>query len=107
LKIDGNQITFAAINFQPHPPTLAQVFTNLDQEIDLMVGSFNFCVGSLGSARLSDPIKSGQTARKTAITATPETSAGSSSEVNSSVSIKPTKGSTVEELNEIMENLDL
>jgi hypothetical protein len=39
--------------------------------------------------------------------ATPETSVGSSSKVNSWVSIKPTKGSTVEELDEIMKNLDL
>jgi hypothetical protein len=59
------------------------------------------------TVRLSDPINSGPLARKTAITATSETSVGSSSEVNSPVSIKPTKRSTVEELNEIMENLDL
>jgi hypothetical protein len=39
--------------------------------------------------------------------ATPETSVGSSSEVNSPVSIKSTKGSSVEELDKIMENLDL
>jgi hypothetical protein len=45
--------------------------------------------------------------RKIAIAATSETSVGSSSKVNSPVSIKPTKGSTVEELDEIMENLDL
>jgi hypothetical protein len=38
---------------------------------------------------------------------TPEISVGSSSEVNSPVSIKPTKGSIVEELGEIMENIDL
>jgi hypothetical protein len=29
-KIDGNQITFGAIDFQPHPPTIAPVFANLD-----------------------------------------------------------------------------
>jgi hypothetical protein len=44
-KADGNQITFVAVDFQPHPPTLAPVFTNLDQEMDLMIGSFNFRVG--------------------------------------------------------------
>jgi hypothetical protein len=65
-KIDGNQITFGAIDFQPHPPTLAPVFANLNQEMDLMIGSFNFRVGSLGSTRLSDPIKSGASAGKTA-----------------------------------------
>jgi hypothetical protein len=106
-KIDGNQITFEAVDFQPHPPTLALVFANLDQEMDLTIGSFDFHVESLGSARLSDPIKLGPSAGKTAIVATLETSAGSSSEVNSPVSIKPTKGSTVEELGKIMENLDL
>jgi hypothetical protein len=75
--------------------------------MDLTIGRFNFCVGSLGSVRLSDLINSGPSAGKTAIAATPETSVGSSSEVNSLVSIKPTKGSTVKELDKIMENLDL
>jgi hypothetical protein len=106
-KIGGNQITFGAIDFQPHPPILAPVFASLDQEMDLMIGSFNFRVGSLGSVRLLDPIKLGPSAGKTTIVATLETSVGSSSEVTSPVSIKPTKGSTVEELDEIMENLDL
>jgi hypothetical protein len=106
-KINGNQITFGAIDFQPHPPTLALVFANLDQEMDLMIGSFNFHAGSLGSVHLSDPTKSGPSSGKTAIVETPETSVGSSSEVNSPVNIKPTKGSIVEELDKIMENLDL
>jgi hypothetical protein len=75
--------------------------------MDLTIGSFNFLVGSLGFVRLLDSIKSGPSAKKTAIVETPETSVGSSSEVNSLVSVKPTKGSTVEELREIMENLDL
>jgi hypothetical protein len=106
-KIDRNQITFGVVDFQPHPPTLAPVFANLVQEMDLIIRSFNFRVGSLGSVRLSDPINSVPSAGKTAIVATSETSLGSSSEVNSLVSIKPTKGSTVEELDEIMKNLDL
>jgi hypothetical protein len=108
-KIDRNQITFGAVDFQPHPPTQAPVFANLDQQIDLTIGSFNFRVGSLGSVRLSDPINLGPSAGKTAIVATSKTSVGSSSEVNSPVSIKPTKekGNTIEELDEIMENLDL
>jgi hypothetical protein len=66
-KIDGNQITFGAVDFQPHPPNLAPVFASLDQEMDLTIGSFNFHVGSLGSVRLSDPIKSGPSAGKTAV----------------------------------------
>jgi hypothetical protein len=103
-KIDGNQITFGAIDFQPHPPTLAPVFASLDQEMDLMIGSFNFHVGSLGSIRLSDLINLGLSAGNTTIMATSETSVGSSSEVNLPVGIKPTKGIIVEELDEIMEN---
>jgi hypothetical protein len=108
-KIDGNQVNFETVDFQPHPPTLALVFANLDQEMDLMIRSFNFRVGSLGSIRLSNPVNSGPSAGKTAITTTSETSVGSSSEVNSSVSRKPakSKGNTIEELDEIMENLDL
>jgi hypothetical protein len=108
-KIDVKQIAFGAIDFQPHPPTLAPVFANLDQEMDLTIGSFNFHVGSLGSIRLSHPINLGPSAGKTAIAETSETLVGSSSEVNLSVSIKPAKGkgNTIEELDEIMENLDL
>jgi hypothetical protein len=108
LKIDENQITFGAVDFQPHPPTLAPVFASLDQEMDLTIRSLNFRVGSLGLVRLSDPINSDPSAEKTASAAKSETSIGSSSKVNSPVSFKPIKkGSTVEELDEIMENLDL
>jgi hypothetical protein len=55
-KIDGNQIAFETVEFQPHPPTLAPVFASLDQEIDLTIESFNFHVGSLGFVRLLDPV---------------------------------------------------
>jgi hypothetical protein len=57
-KIDGNQVTFRTVDFQPHPPTLAPVFANLDQKMDLMIGSFNVHIGSLGSLHLSDLISS-------------------------------------------------
>jgi hypothetical protein len=106
-KIDRNHVTFGAVNFQPHPPTLAPVFENLDQEMDMMIGSFNLRVGSLGSVRLADPINLGPSVGKTATAVASETSIGSCSEVNLPISIKPTKESTVEELEEIMENLDL
>jgi hypothetical protein len=104
-KIDRNQVTFGTIDFQPHPATLALVFANLDQEMDLTIRSFNFRVGSLGSIRLLDPVSLGPSAGKNAVVATSRTSVGSSSEVNSSVSIKPTerKGNTIEELDKIME----
>jgi hypothetical protein len=39
-KINGN-ITFGVVDFQPHPPTLTPVFANLDQEMDMTIGSFN------------------------------------------------------------------
>jgi hypothetical protein len=85
-KIDGNQITFGAIDFQLHPPTLDPIFASLDQEMDLMIGSLNFRVGSLGSTRLSDPINSGPSVGKATSTARSESSVGSSSEVNSPAS---------------------
>jgi hypothetical protein len=106
-KIDGNQIAFGSVDFQPHSPTLARIFGSLDQEMDLTIRSFNFRVESLGSVCLSDPKNSGPSPGKTAIAATSKTLVGSSIESNSLVSIKPTKESTVEELDEIMENLDL
>jgi hypothetical protein len=106
-KIDRNQVAFGAKYFQENPPTLAPIFASLDQEMDLTIKSFNFRVGTLGSVRLSDLVNSSPSARKTAITAASLTLVGSSSKVNSPVSIKPTKGSTVEELDKIRENLYL
>jgi hypothetical protein len=108
-KIDENQVNFGTIDFQPHPPSLAPVFPNLDQEMDLTIGSFNFRVGYLGSIHLLDLISSGLSVGKTTVVATSGTLVGSSSEVNSPVSIKPTerKESTIEELDEIKENLVL
>jgi hypothetical protein len=108
-KIDENQVTSIAVDFQPHPPTLTPVFTNLDQEMGLTIGSLNFRVVSLGTTRLSDPTKSGSSVEKTASAVMSESSVGSSSEVNSPVSFTPMEniGYTTEELNEIMNNLDL
>jgi hypothetical protein len=108
-KVDENWISFGIINFQPHPPTLTPVFASLDQEMDLMIGSLNFRVGSLGSIRLSDPMKSGPSAGKTATAAMSESSVGSSSEVNSPVSFATMEKieDTIEKIDETMENLDL
>jgi hypothetical protein len=77
--------------------------------MDLMIGSLNFCIGSLGSIRLSDLINSGPSAGKTVSLSRLESSVGSSSEVNSLISFKPVGNieDTVEELDEIMENLNL
>jgi hypothetical protein len=103
-KVDGNQISFGTVDSQPHPPTLTLVFASLDQEIDLTIGSLNFCVGSLGLIRLSNPTKSDLLAGKTATMAISELLEGSSSEVNS-----PTENieDKIEELDETVENLDL
>jgi hypothetical protein len=90
-KVDGNEITFGVVDFQPHPSTLTPVFPSLDQEMDLTIGSLNFHIGSLGTICLSDPTRSGPSAEKTAFAAISESSVGSSSEVNSPVSFKPTK----------------
>jgi hypothetical protein len=108
-KIDGNQITFGTVDFQPHPPTLAPVFASLDQEMNLTIGSFDFRIRSLGSLRISDPILLSPSAGKTLATATSKTSVGSTSEVNSPASGKPveSKRNIVDELDEIVENLDL
>jgi hypothetical protein len=43
-KVDGNQISFGTVDFQPHPPTLTPIFASLDQEMDLTIGSLNFHV---------------------------------------------------------------
>jgi hypothetical protein len=77
--------------------------------MDLTIGSLNFCVGSLGSIRLSDLMKSDPLAGKTVTMAILESSVGSSSEVNSPVSFTMTENmeDKIEELNETMENLDL
>jgi hypothetical protein len=109
LKDDGNQISFGIVDFQPHPPTLTLVFTSLDQEMDLTFGNLNFRIGSLGAIRLSDLTTSDPSAEKTVSVAISDSLVGSSSKVNSSVSFTPTKTTecTIEELDEIMENLDL
>jgi hypothetical protein len=108
-KVDGNQISFGTVDFQPHPPTLTQVFASLDQGMDLAIGSLSFRVGSLGLIRLSDPTKLDPSAGKTATMAISESSVGSSSEVNSPVNFATTENieDKIEELDETIENIDL
>jgi hypothetical protein len=55
-EVDENQISFGTVDFQPHLPNFTPIFESMDQDIDLMIGSLNFHVGSLGSIRLSDPV---------------------------------------------------
>jgi hypothetical protein len=77
--------------------------------MDLTIGSLNFCVGSLGSIRLSDPMKLDPSAEKTVTMAISESSVGSSSEVNSPVSFTTRENieDKIKELDETMEKLDL
>jgi hypothetical protein len=58
----------------------------MDQDMDLMIGNLNFRVGSLGLIHLSDPAKPSPSAAKYKTETMSESSEGSSSEVNSSVS---------------------
>jgi hypothetical protein len=81
----------------------------MDQDMDLTFGSLNFRVGSLSSIRLSDPAKPGPSASKSKIETMAESSEGSSSEVNSSVSFTEieTEERKFAEGDETMENFDL
>jgi hypothetical protein len=108
-EVDGNQISFGTIDFQPYPPNFNPIFKSLDQDMDLTVGSLNFHVRSLGSIRLSDPAKPDPSASETKTIAMSESSVGSSSEANSPVSFATVEivGEKIKELDETMENLDL
>jgi hypothetical protein len=79
----GGQIQFGSIGLHPQPPTLLPATINIDREIDLMIGSFNFRIGSEGTTRLSDPICSGPSVKIPAPAATSTSSVGSSGEANS------------------------
>jgi hypothetical protein len=63
----------------------------MDQDMDLMIGSLNFRIGSLGSIRLLDPAKPGPSASEPKTVAMSESSEGSSSEVNLLVSLAETE----------------
>jgi hypothetical protein len=63
----------------------------MDQDMDLTIGSLNFRVGSLGSIRLSDPVKPGPSGSESKTVAMSESSEGSSSEVNSPVNFAATE----------------
>jgi hypothetical protein len=62
-----------------------------NQEIELTIGSLSFYVGPSGSTHLSDPAKLGPSASKTKIITMSRSSLGSSSEVNSPVSLATTE----------------
>jgi hypothetical protein len=74
---------------------------NEDQEMELMFGSLSFYIGPLGSTRLSDLTKLGPSASKTERITASESSVGSSSEVNSLVSLI-----AIEDMKEKLEEFD-
>jgi hypothetical protein len=60
----------------------------MEQDMDLMIESLNFRVGSLGSIRLSNPVKLGPSESEPKIVAMSESSEGSFGEVNSLVNLE-------------------
>jgi hypothetical protein len=72
-----------------------------DQEMELTFGSLSFYIGPSGSTRLSDLTKAGPSASKTERITASESSVGSSSEVNSPVSL-----TAIEDMKEKLEEFD-
>jgi hypothetical protein len=79
----------------------------MDQDMDLTIGSLNFRIGSLGSIRLSDPTKPDPSASEPETVAMSESSKGSSSEVNSPVSLAEAEEGKIAGGDKTMENFDL
>jgi hypothetical protein len=106
-EVDENQISFGTVDFQPHQSNFTLIFESMDQDMDLTIGSLNFRVGSLGSICLSDPAKSGPSARESKTVAMSESSESSSTEVNSPVSFAEAEEGKITEGGKTMENFDL
>jgi hypothetical protein len=106
-QVDEIQIPFGTVDFQPHQSSFAQVFESMDQDMNLTIGNLNFRVGSLGSVCLSDPMKPGPSASKFKTVAMSESSEGSSSEINSPISLAEAEEGKIAGGDEIMENFDL
>jgi hypothetical protein len=90
-KVDENQISFGTVDFQPHPSNFTPIFEGMDQDMDLTIGSLNFCVRSLSSICILDSAKPNPSANKAKTIAMSESSVGSSSEANSPVSFATTE----------------
>jgi hypothetical protein len=90
-QVDEIQIPFGTVDFQPHQSSFTQVFESMDQDMDLMIGSVNFRVGSLGLICLLDPMKTGSLASEPETVVMSESSEGSSNEVNLPVSLAEAK----------------
>jgi hypothetical protein len=87
---------------------LANSSTEVDknQEIELTIGSLSILIGPLGSSRLSDPMKQDPSASEPETVAMMEYSDGSSSEVNSPVSLEEVQKGKIAEDNKAKENFD-
>jgi hypothetical protein len=79
----------------------------MDQDMDLTIGSLNFHIGSIGSIRLSDPMEADPSASEPKTVAMLESLEGSSSEVNSPISLTEAKEGKITGGDETMENFDL
>jgi hypothetical protein len=106
-QVNEIQIPLRTVDFQPHQSNFTQVFESMDQDMDLMIGSLNFRVGSLGSIRLSDLMKMGPSASEPETVAMSESTKGSSSEVNSPVSLAEAKEGKIAGGDKTMEKFDL
>jgi hypothetical protein len=106
-QVDEIQIPFGTVDFQPHQSSFMQVFKSMGQDMDLTIGSLYFRVGSLGSIRLSDPMKPDPSASELEKVAMSESSEGSSSEVNSPISLAEAEERKIAEGDKTLENLDL
>jgi hypothetical protein len=87
---------------------LASSSTEVDenQEMELTIGSLSILIGPSGSSRLSDPTKQDPSASEPETVAIMEYSDGSSSEVNSPVSIEEAQKGKIAEDSKAKENLD-
>jgi hypothetical protein len=106
-QVNEIQIPFGTVDFQPHQSSFAQVFESMDQDMDLTIGSLNFRVGSLGLICFLDPTKLDPSASEPETVAMSESSEGSSSEVNSPISLAEAEEGKIAGGDETMENLDL
>jgi hypothetical protein len=87
---------------------LANSNTEVDknQEMELTIGSLSIFIGPSGSSRLSDPTKQDPSASEPETVAMMEYSEGSSSEVNSPVSLEEVQKGKIAEDNEAVENFN-
>jgi hypothetical protein len=106
-QVNEIQIPFRTVDFQPLQSSFSQVFKSMHQDMELTIGSLNFRVGPLGSIRLSDLTKMGPLASELETVAMSESSEGSSSELNSPVSLTEAEEGKIIGGNKTMENFDL